>query len=596
MSAPSVPAQRLRRSIACDECRRRKLRCDGQKPHCGICLETGIACELTQRRTRGPKKGHLRDLKNRLVQLEGLLDGRLPAQNIQHDFPSGDASGAGLNLTPALSPSSLSDFGQDGSGATETLTLPGVTTSSTLEHGPLLQLRSTPTVHSPCQPTSSQPTISTPGGSLPPMTRALQEELDQLYLDRAHPSIPVLHQRRYMTWSKSTARTESQRCLQYAMWAMASLLSTQFRDMLELLYQEAKRMLEHLTLDGEEDDTTSIGTELAQAWVLIAAFESMRAFHRRAWMSAGRAFRLVQALHYHEIDSPTRRQGLSPPLGRDSIAVEEKRRVFWMAYLLDHLISLRDDWPITLNEHVICTRLPAPDSDFQNGCQELGPLLSEAMTDASLRLRSPFNECLILATICGRSLLQSQQYQISTAYGGTPVDWVEQQRWINTLLLNRLQVLSQYYPAPTESNDPLLLFAHIVAQATVIYCCKTMTDLATLQESSERSSDYNHAHRALGASERIIHLAKTLPELPISKVHPLMPLPLFLCAEFLYDRMSTDPAVHLPIQELFDVFSRLRNVNDLEKSYLDLLPRSCLSKTAEMVGLCFDTSSSGPSS
>jgi hypothetical protein len=183
MSAPSVPAQRLRRSIACDECRRRKLRCDGQKPQCGICLETGIACELTPRRTRGPKKGHLRDLKNRLVQLEGLLDGRLPAQNIQQDSSAaltenrGDASGAGLNLTPALSPSSLSDFGQDGSGATETLTLPGVTTSSTLEHGPLLQVRSTPTVPSPCQPTSSQPTISTPGGSLPPMTRALQEEL-----------------------------------------------------------------------------------------------------------------------------------------------------------------------------------------------------------------------------------------------------------------------------------------------------------------------------------------------------------------------------------------------------------------------------------
>jgi hypothetical protein len=149
------------------------------------------------------------------------------------------------------------------------------------------------------------------------------------------------------------------------MWAMASLFSTQFRDMLELLYQEAKRMLEHLTLDGEEEDTTSIGTELAQAWVLIAAFESMRAFHRRAWMSAGRAFRLVQAMHYHEIDSPTKKQGLSPPLDRDSIAVEEKRRVFWMAYLLDHLISLRDDWPITLNEHVVRINCPLPTRLFQ---------------------------------------------------------------------------------------------------------------------------------------------------------------------------------------------------------------------------------------
>ncbi|EHA25829.1 hypothetical protein ASPNIDRAFT_138298, partial [Aspergillus niger ATCC 1015] len=59
---------------ACDECRRRKLRCDGQKPQCGRCLDTGVACELTQRSARGPKKGHLRDLKNRLVYLEALLE------------------------------------------------------------------------------------------------------------------------------------------------------------------------------------------------------------------------------------------------------------------------------------------------------------------------------------------------------------------------------------------------------------------------------------------------------------------------------------------------------------------------------------------
>ncbi|KAL2813380.1 hypothetical protein BJX63DRAFT_394268 [Aspergillus granulosus] len=29
-------------------------------------------------------------------------------------------------------------------------------------------------------------------------------------------SIPILHQRRYRTWSKSSTRTASRRCLQYA--------------------------------------------------------------------------------------------------------------------------------------------------------------------------------------------------------------------------------------------------------------------------------------------------------------------------------------------------------------------------------------------
>lgn len=75
----------------------------------------------------------------------------------------------------------------------------------------------------------------------------------------------------------------------------------------------------------------------------------MRTLHRAAWASAGRAFRLVQLMRLHEIDSPTK-----PPVPeRDTIETEEKRRVFWMAYFLDHLLSMRNNWPITLNEHVV---------------------------------------------------------------------------------------------------------------------------------------------------------------------------------------------------------------------------------------------------
>jgi hypothetical protein len=142
------------------------------------------------------------------------------------------------------------------------------------------------------------------------------------------------------------------------MWTLAALLSAQFRDMVEALCQETKQMLEHLTVDGDES-TSNVATELAQAWVLVATFESMRTYHRRAWMSVGRAFRLVQAMHYHEIDSPIDKRGVNSLQDCDFTEVEEKRRVFWMAYFLDHVISLRNDWPITLNEHVVRTKAPS---------------------------------------------------------------------------------------------------------------------------------------------------------------------------------------------------------------------------------------------
>lgn len=74
----------------------------------------------------------------------------------------------------------------------------------------------------------------------------------------------------------------------------------------------------------------------------------MRARHGAAWMSAGRAFRLVQLMRLHEIDSP-----ISTSHDTDVIETEQRRRAFWMAYFLDHLFSIRNNSSITLNEHMV---------------------------------------------------------------------------------------------------------------------------------------------------------------------------------------------------------------------------------------------------
>ena len=108
-------------------------------------------------------------------------------------------------------------------------------------------------------------------------------------------------------------------------------------------------MLDQLT----RDTNFLVDTEEIQAWILIATYESMRTFHRSAWMSAGRAFRLVQLMRLHEIDNPTNAPVHVPGLETELIETEEKRRVFWMAYFLDHLFSMRNNWPVTLNEHVV---------------------------------------------------------------------------------------------------------------------------------------------------------------------------------------------------------------------------------------------------
>lgn len=145
------------------------------------------------------------------------------------------------------------------------------------------------------------------------------------------------------------------------------------------------------------------------------------------------------------------------------------------------------------------------------------------MTDLDPKSPFAFNECLILATICGRSLLQSQQYHISQVYGGVGSDGDEQRRWLDSILTDRLQVLSECYPSPTETYDPLLLFANILGQATVIYSCKATVkttplahNVADAPPGANISLDYEQ--RAIEASATIVQLGAALQDVPISKV------------------------------------------------------------------------------
>ena len=174
----------------------------------------------------------------------------------------------------------------------------------------------------------------------------LTSRRDQLYFDRVHFFAPILHQRRYYCWNRQPAKTESQTCLQYTIWTLAASVSAQFQSIGESLYQKTRRKLEDLEL--KYNDIKTIDIEHVQAWILLAIYEFMRTDYRRGWMSAGRAFRLIQLMRLYEIDVPN-----SIPMQSDWIEMEEKRRTFWVAYSMDRFVSIRDGWPLTLSEQVV---------------------------------------------------------------------------------------------------------------------------------------------------------------------------------------------------------------------------------------------------
>ena len=63
--------------IACVVCRKRKLKCDGNKPKCATCARLGHSCAYDEvRRKSGPKRGYVKDLEARLGPLLSAYNSR----------------------------------------------------------------------------------------------------------------------------------------------------------------------------------------------------------------------------------------------------------------------------------------------------------------------------------------------------------------------------------------------------------------------------------------------------------------------------------------------------------------------------------------
>lgn len=137
------------------------------------------------------------------------------------------------------------------------------------------------------------------------------------------------------------------------MWTLAAALSAQYQHVCDLLYMQSRQALE--AMDLGHDDPESISVEQIQAWLLITVFEFLRTSYHRGCVSAGRSFRLIQLARFYEIDLDKGPIDAADYPGQMAwVDVEVRRRTFWCAYILDRLVSLSKDCPLTLNEQSVC--------------------------------------------------------------------------------------------------------------------------------------------------------------------------------------------------------------------------------------------------
>lgn len=181
---------------------------------------------------------------------------------------------------------------------------------------------------------------------------------DQLYFDRAYAFAPIIHTHRYRTWSQQPNKSKQRTCLQYAMWTLASSLSSQFHIQGCKLYAQTRQLLHELEA---EEPWHHISLEQTQAWALLSIYELSCQDFDRGMMSAGRALRLIQMMRLYELDMPRTPQTMQldqyqrqlTPSQEDWVDIETKRRTFWLAYLIDRFTSMVDGLHMFFDERLV---------------------------------------------------------------------------------------------------------------------------------------------------------------------------------------------------------------------------------------------------
>ena len=167
---------------------------------------------------------------------------------------------------------------------------------------------------------------------------------------------PIIHRGRYHSWSGQSCKSESHACLQFAMWTLAACASAHLQHLRESLYGCARSRLE--ALDNNDDFTDAATLAQAQAWLLLTHYEFRYMPYRQAWITAGRAFRIIRLTELHEINRFSV-MAINLALPEIWVEIEEKRRTFWLAYCLDRFVNITNEWLLSLHEEMVRDALPS---------------------------------------------------------------------------------------------------------------------------------------------------------------------------------------------------------------------------------------------
>ena len=562
--------------IACVLCRKRKLKCDGTKPACSTCVRLQHDCSYDEvRRKSGPKRGYVKALEARLAQVETLLKGN-------DEFPGEDNASKQVekNNGPARSTlqrnASTQELGGDiVIGASNVDVMPHIERALNQHDGPAqaqfphaaLNAASNGGLNVPQEEQFPWEMIGLGlDEPLPPQDAI--DELTQVFFDKIHPSVPMMHRARFYAAMHLAPHARPPICLRYAMWANAAAVTDKYEGLQEHFYQRSRKYIQQDEMRGHGETMVTIAQ--AQTWILLATYEFKMMFFPRAWMSSGRASRMTLMMGLHRLDGSALdvKQCLPPP--KDGTEREERRRTLWMSFCVDRYSSIGTGWPMAIEERDILTNMPVDEISFETGKAQKTVSLSEALEPSGAHALSSYGGVILMASLFGRNLTHLHRPGPDDRDGDLNGEFWKRHRSMDNILSHTALALPDELRLPNGLNNANVVFLNMNIHTSTICLHQAAIFKADKNHMPTRLSAESKV-RCITAAAEIASIMRTISHLDLAAMNPFISFCLYVAARVFVQYLKSRPKdnqVRTSLQFLLSAMHAIKRRNRLTESFL----------------------------
>lgn len=342
---------RKRLPLACIACRRKKIRCSGEKPACKHCLRSRIPCvyKVTTRKA-APRTDYMAMLDKRLKRMEDRVIKLIPKDSPAASIPRAVLKPA-LPTPPPKPPNGKKRTSSQAFGDEEELEQWAKSRQS--KAGEQLPIKKID---------SDDHRLLTEGAEALP-SKEIQEHLAEVYFDYVYgQSYPLLHKPSFM---RKLAAGAVPPVLILAVCAISARFSTHPQIRTEPAFLRGENWAS-VARDIALKRYDSPNITILIVYVLLGLHEFGTCQGGRSWMLGGMAQRMAFALQLHkDLDHETWTKDNKDHPHLSNTDREIRRRTMWACFLMDRFNSSGTDRPMTISEEWVNVPLPIKEKYFQ---------------------------------------------------------------------------------------------------------------------------------------------------------------------------------------------------------------------------------------